>query len=248
MGSKLLAKACVKKALEEDPSIFEYDEVYDEIKKDEREAKTSEEPKKQSKYIQSLLKTAERRKREQERRIIRKAQREIEEDKDQYGETETFITSSYKEKLKEMRELEEKEKMEIALEEAMDVKKQKDLSGFYKYFLNNTLCTDNSKKKSSEGTSKDKSVPSSKKQMTEKPEKVPSQETVLPEALHTENAATSNLEDKQEATDEKNFENLEPKISKEEQLKKIFEKRTVGEVFNEAVQRFKQRQSLLSTG
>lgn len=255
MGSNLLAKASIKKALEEDPNIFEYDEVYDEIKKDDKskdEDKSSGGQKKQSKYIQSLLKTAERRTREQERRIIRKAQREIENDKDEYGETEIFITAAYREKLREMKELEEKEKLEIALEEAMDVKKQKDLSGFYKYFLNNTLSADKGKNKSSSDANKQPS----KRSTNVSQEKLSFDESTESEMISNEIAGDAEKEEEQAAniaSDDKKKEDIkegenesEIKVSKEERLKKVFEKRTIGEVFIAAVEKYKERQRLSS--
>jgi coiled-coil domain-containing protein 55 len=134
--SKIIAKRNIKKALEEDPSIFEYDEVYDDIKKEEKR-EVKEEPR--SRYIHNLIKHAESRKRDQEKRIEKKIQKERESEGGMFDDKETFVTSAYKQKLLEMQALEEEEQREKALEEAMDVKKQKDLSGFYKHFLNQTV-------------------------------------------------------------------------------------------------------------
>lgn len=57
--------------MEEDPTIYQYDEIYDSMtcKKEEQKLKTKE--LKQPKYIENLLKTANKRKIENERRLER---------------------------------------------------------------------------------------------------------------------------------------------------------------------------------
>ncbi|XP_074595921.1 nuclear speckle splicing regulatory protein 1-like [Brevipalpus obovatus] len=255
--NKNLAKANLKKALEEDPSIFQYDEVYDEIKEDKKERSEpsqKEEPKKTSRYVESLLKTAERRKREQERRYSRKAQKEIEDEKEVYGEVETFVTSSYKEKLKEMKALEEKEKMEIALEQAMDVKKQKDLSGFYRYFLNNKLHNEKVAQKDSEKEAEGKSSPTkastsnvtemetSSSEVTKKSDSVDEECRKNENETKESNPTTEPIKPSTSGTD--NDSKQEVQVDREELLKKVFEKRTVGEVFDAALQRFHERSSM----
>lgn len=254
--SKNLAKANIKKALEEDPTIFQYDEVYDDIKEEKKERSgplRTEGPKKTSQYIESLLKTAERRKREQERRYLRKAQKEIEDEKEIYGEVETFVTSSYKEKLKEMKALEEKEKMEIALEQAMDVRKQKDLSGFYRYFLNNKLHNEKiAQKQNSQNEAEGKSS-SAKASSSHVSEMETSSSAVEAEksgsvdegSSKTENKESNPMADaeKPSASETNNDNEPEVQVNREELLKKVFEKRTVGEVFNAAVQRYHERSS-----
>ena len=60
------------KALEEDPTVFQYDEVYDDI---ERKKEVLKESKKdvdrKPKYVHNLLKAADERQKEFERRIER---------------------------------------------------------------------------------------------------------------------------------------------------------------------------------
>lgn len=131
-----LQKAEIKKALEEDPNVFSYDEVYDDMK-GSTESSTSSSTKRdvKPKYMHNLLKSAELRKREQESREERKIQKEREEEGDQFADKEAFVTSAYREKLKQLKETEEREKREAECEELLDVKKQKDLSGFYRHFL-----------------------------------------------------------------------------------------------------------------
>ena len=70
----------------------------------------------QPKYIKNLLKTAEARKLENERRIERQVQKEREQEGDMYADKESFVTAAYKEKLKERQEQEEAEKRKEMLE------------------------------------------------------------------------------------------------------------------------------------
>lgn len=68
-----------EKAVEEDPTVFQYDEIYDEMDKKRKESKLARKDlDKKPKYINRLLATAERRKRENERRIERQVQKERE--------------------------------------------------------------------------------------------------------------------------------------------------------------------------
>lgn len=67
----LQAKISQEKAIEEDPTVYQYDEIYDSMasKKEEEKSKNKEE--KKPRYIENLLKTASKRKVENERRIER---------------------------------------------------------------------------------------------------------------------------------------------------------------------------------
>ena len=75
----------------------------------------------QPKYITSLLKMAEVRKREEERRVERKVQKEREEEGNQFADKEAFVTSAYKKKMLEQQALEEKERREAAMEGELPV-------------------------------------------------------------------------------------------------------------------------------
>ena len=70
----------------------------------------------QPRYIQSLLKNAERRKLENERRNERVIQKERAAEGDQYRDKETFVTSAYRKKLEEFNKLEEEEQRQEMLE------------------------------------------------------------------------------------------------------------------------------------
>lgn len=128
------AEKAQEKALEEDPTIYQYDELYDDMaaQKDEaKKAKKSES--KDSKYIARLLVTADKRKKEYERRVERQVQKERETEGDMYADKEIFVTATYRAKLEEMRKAEEEERREEYLENIGDVTKQRDLGGFYRH-------------------------------------------------------------------------------------------------------------------
>ncbi|XP_078122207.1 nuclear speckle splicing regulatory protein 1 [Sander vitreus] len=129
------------KALEQDSTVYDYDAVYDDIQKERLESnkKILGGTDKKPKYIHQLMRAVEDRKKEQERREERKIQKEREKEGEQFADKEAYVTSAYKQKLLEQKEEQEREKREAAIEAALDVKKQKDLSGFYRHLLNQTV-------------------------------------------------------------------------------------------------------------
>ncbi|XP_050049922.3 nuclear speckle splicing regulatory protein 1 [Dermacentor andersoni] len=132
---KIQTQLTLKKAMEEDPSVFEYDEVYDDLKKNKEEKKQEVTKDRKPRYIEQLLKSAELRKREGDRRTQRKIQKERETEGEAFGDKEAYVTSAYKRKMQEMQEEEEREMRQEQLNQMMDVTKQKDLSGFYRHLL-----------------------------------------------------------------------------------------------------------------
>ncbi|AWO99838.1 putative nuclear speckle splicing regulatory protein 1 [Scophthalmus maximus] len=131
----------MQKALEEDSTVYDYDGVYDDIQKQRIESnkKILGGADKKPKYIQHLMKAVEDRKKEQERREERKIQKEREAEGEKFSDKDAYVTSAYKLKLQEQKEELEREKREAQIEAALDVKKQKDLSGFYRHLLNQTV-------------------------------------------------------------------------------------------------------------
>lgn len=107
----------MERALADDPTVYQYDEIYDEIDKkkiDKVAAKKKED--KKPRYIQSLLKQAERRKQEKERRNESEVQKEREKEGAEFGDKETFVTSSYRKKLEEFKKIDEEERRMDMLE------------------------------------------------------------------------------------------------------------------------------------
>lgn len=96
----------------------------------------------QSKYINKLLVAAEKRKVEYETRIERKVQKEREAEGDKYKDKEVFVTAAYREKLEAMKKAAEEAQREEYLENIGDVRKQKDLSGFYRHMYEQKLGSD----------------------------------------------------------------------------------------------------------
>ena len=70
----------------------------------------------QPRYMANLIKAADQRKKDHERRLEKKIQNEREAEKGQYDDSETFVTSAYLNKMKEMQEEEERERRQQALE------------------------------------------------------------------------------------------------------------------------------------
>lgn len=132
----------MQKALNEDPTIYQYDEVYDDLERGkggQSDGASRARKEKKSKYIQKLLNTADRRKKEQEHRIERMVQKEREAEGEMYADKESFVTSAYRAKLEEFKKMEEEEAKMNRLEAIGDVTKQQDMSGFYRHLYEQTV-------------------------------------------------------------------------------------------------------------
>lgn len=111
------SKACIQKALEEDPQAFAYDELYEDIQSKRAEAKEAgQKVRGASKYVDSLLRSAQLRKIEEQRRIDRKIEKERQAEGEQFDDKETFVTEAYKQKLMERKIFEEQERQEKMME------------------------------------------------------------------------------------------------------------------------------------
>lgn len=142
---KRQARLQQSQALEEDPTVFQYDELYDDMADQRTKAQQEDKRKVGSqgpKYIKRLLATAEMRKKEYERRIERQVQKERDEEGAQFKDKESFVTSSYKRKLEEIKLAEEEEKRVEYLEGLGDVCKQSNLDSFYRHLFIQKTKTD----------------------------------------------------------------------------------------------------------
>eukprot|EP00039_Didymoeca_costata_P018255 m.332763 g.332763 ORF g.332763 m.332763 type:complete len:308 (+) comp17003_c0_seq1:130-1053(+) len=135
-----------QKAVDEDETVFQYDEVYDQISSNrmgalggQREADKKNKPKRKAKYIYQLIENTKKKKLEDELREERQAQREREKEGAEFGDKEKFVTSAYKKRLIELKKAAEEEKRKEALEAANDVRKRGDLSDLYRNIMNNNL-------------------------------------------------------------------------------------------------------------
>ncbi|XP_016980061.1 nuclear speckle splicing regulatory protein 1 [Drosophila rhopaloa] len=135
-----VARRQQEKALAEDPTIFQYDELYDDMDNKREEAKQSKsnEPRK-PKYIGRLMEHAERRKLEKELRIERQVQKDREAEGEMYKDKDTYVTAAYRKKLESIRQMQEQEQRDEYLEAIGDVTKQKDLDGFYRHLYEQKL-------------------------------------------------------------------------------------------------------------
>uniref|UniRef100_A0AAV1TX24 Nuclear speckle splicing regulatory protein 1 N-terminal domain-containing protein n=1 Tax=Peronospora matthiolae TaxID=2874970 RepID=A0AAV1TX24_9STRA len=125
-------------ALAEDASVFDYDGVYDDMKKErEREARNRKTQrtadKEKPKYIGTLLQQAKIREVENQRIRERRLLHERQADDALYGDKEKLVSVSYKRKLQEMQNWDAEDARLAALEEREDVTKQGEhaMAGFY---------------------------------------------------------------------------------------------------------------------
>lgn len=98
------SKATQDRILAEDPSVYEYDSIYDELHKgraQEEKLKVADSAQRLPKYMLCMQKKAERRKHFLDAAYVKKLQREAEKGRAIYGDKEVFVSESYKRKLME---------------------------------------------------------------------------------------------------------------------------------------------------
>lgn len=133
LSSLRTSRKYAEEAQEIDPTIYDYDAVYDSLhaapEADKKKA-ASEGPR----YINALLQSAQVRKRDQLRARERMLQREREAEGEEFADKEKFVTSAYKAQQEEARRLEEEEERK-AKEEEEKRKKGGGMVAFYKDVL-----------------------------------------------------------------------------------------------------------------
>ncbi|KAH7561296.1 hypothetical protein JRO89_XS10G0207700 [Xanthoceras sorbifolium] len=110
-----------KKALEEDPSVFDYDGVYDEMKEKTVRHKLQIREDRQPKYIHKLVQKAEERQREHDVIYERKLAKERNKEEHLYADKDKFVTSAYKKKLEEREKWEAQQRLRDLRDEKEDV-------------------------------------------------------------------------------------------------------------------------------
>ncbi|KAM4060198.1 coiled-coil domain-containing protein [Hirsutella rhossiliensis] len=130
LSSALTARKHAEAAMEVDPTVYEYDSVYDSLKPKKHATKEDE---RKPKYMQSLMQAAEVRKRDALIAEEKKIAREREAEGDEFADKEKFVTEAYKKQQEENKRLEEEEKRR----EEEEAKKNKDggMSAFYRRLL-----------------------------------------------------------------------------------------------------------------
>lgn len=135
---KRQTKIEMQRAIDEDSSVYQYDEIYDQLQKGKQD-KGQKDKEKKPKYIQKLMIAADKRKIENERRIERQVQKEREAEGEEFKDKETFVTAAYKKKLEEFAKLDAEQKRQDMLEDIGDVTKQQDMGGFYRHLYQATV-------------------------------------------------------------------------------------------------------------
>ncbi|XP_042521229.1 nuclear speckle splicing regulatory protein 1-like [Macadamia integrifolia] len=120
-----------KKALEEDPSIFDYDGVYDSMKEKIARPVAQDRQERKPKYIHTLIEKAKERERVHEIVYEKKLVKERSKEDHLYAGKDKFVTSAYKKKLAEQAKWLEEERLRELREEKEDVTKKSDISDFY---------------------------------------------------------------------------------------------------------------------
>ncbi|KAI1324885.1 hypothetical protein F5Y16DRAFT_379833 [Xylariaceae sp. FL0255] len=131
LSSALEARRHQEAAEELDPSIYDYDAVYDSLKPEKKE--TQEDVERKPKYMKNLLASAAVRKRDALIAEEKKIAREREEEGDEYADKDKFVTEAYRKQQEENRRIEEEEKRRE--EEEARKNKGGGMTAFYKDLL-----------------------------------------------------------------------------------------------------------------
>ncbi|KAL3160355.1 hypothetical protein ABBQ32_010689 [Trebouxia sp. C0010 RCD-2024] len=123
------------KALDEDPSIFDYDSHFDAMQEQKVRPAMQEKIERKSRYIEALKDKAVQREREQNVVYERRLAKERSAEDHLFGDKEKFVTSAYKKKLEEDKKWLAEEKVREAQEQRNDVVKKGHMGDFYRNIL-----------------------------------------------------------------------------------------------------------------
>jgi hypothetical protein len=133
------SKKHAAEAQDVDPSIYSYDAVYESLHVKPKKKSTAEDDESGDgvpRYMTSLLRSAEIRKRDQMRARDRLLAKEREAEGEEFADKEKFVTSAYKAQQEELRRVEEEEKAREAAEEERRRKNGgSGMVGFYRDLL-----------------------------------------------------------------------------------------------------------------
>ncbi|KAI1854822.1 hypothetical protein JX266_000940 [Neoarthrinium moseri] len=132
LSSALESRKNQEAAEELDPSIYDYDGVYDSMKPEKKVSQ--EDAERRPKYMKNLIASAAVRKRDALIAEEKKIAREREAEGEEFADKEKFVTEAYKQQQEENRKLEEEERRR----EEEEAKKNKGggMTAFYKDLLN----------------------------------------------------------------------------------------------------------------
>lgn len=124
---------------DDDEAVYDYDnwkETEEQQKAQSRAAsKAQQQDAPQSRYIEQLLEKAKERQFEREKMLDRKIAKENAAEEALYGDTEAFVTGAYAAKLEERKAKEAALRKQDAQDDANDVTRKKDFTGFYRNLL-----------------------------------------------------------------------------------------------------------------
>ena len=178
ISSKYTSTKHARQAEELDPSIYDYDGIYDAMKAPTPPSSSAISEGGgggaggKTKYMSALKAAAEVRKRDHIRAQDRKTAREREAEGDEFKDKESFVTGAYKRQQEELRRLEEEEKAKEAEEE----EKRRSEGGGMKKFYKNLLERDEERHRAAmraveENKGKVMSEPEGKEEKKKKKEK-----------------------------------------------------------------------------
>ncbi|KAI2630720.1 hypothetical protein GGR54DRAFT_165707 [Hypoxylon sp. NC1633] len=131
LSSSLESRKHKEAAEELDPSIYDYDAVYDSLKPEKKV--TQEDVERKPKYMKNLLASAAVRKRDALIAEEKKIARERAEEGEDYADKEKFVTEAYKKQQEENRRIEEEERRRE--DEEAKTNKGGGMTAFYKDLL-----------------------------------------------------------------------------------------------------------------
>ncbi|KAL8737582.1 MAG: hypothetical protein Q9190_008103 [Brigantiaea leucoxantha] len=118
-----------------DPSIYDYDSVYDSLHSGPKSSASAADDVKKPKYMSNLLAAAEIRKRDQLRAKEKMLAKEREAEGDEFADKEKFVTAAYKRQQEEMRKAEAEEAIREKEAEERQRREGGGMKGFYKGML-----------------------------------------------------------------------------------------------------------------
>lgn len=232
---------------EVDPSVYYYDEVYDEMKETAEAAQNAatgsntsgqREP---SKYIQGIIETAEQRKTDRELRKFKKIARDREESEKDLDDEDVYITEAYQKKLDEMKKVED-QRRRAAQEDAkrtMNFVKSNELPKIVPETRQDKKNPKKSDHKSSCDTTNDEP-----KQPTDALNEGIAAQLADNEVQQPKTLENIEIDEADEKAPQARRKPLKTLRERRHYLRKILAKRTVGQVFEEAKRRYKQRKTL----
>ncbi|KAI0065362.1 hypothetical protein BV25DRAFT_1821754 [Artomyces pyxidatus] len=137
-GTSKAAKKRMEAEQQVDATVYQYDEIWDnmqEAKVRQKESKEQESQERKPKYINNLLTSAATRRLDYLRAEEKMIQREREAEGDEFKDKDAFVTQAYKDQMAEVRRAEEEERKREELEKKKKGNSSTGMAHFYKKLL-----------------------------------------------------------------------------------------------------------------